>query len=506
MTGRNARRHAEEQRALRRLAMAVAAETPLDGVLAMAAKEAASLAGARIALVTCADDAGSEVVAAAWPESARSLPPEVAGPKVSVPVRVDGRLWGAVSAVEGGSGGFAPDARERLGRVAETVQLAIENAQARRRLAEQASSDPLTGLANHRVFHERLHEEVARARRHERPLALALMDLDHFKRVNDTHGHQVGDRVLCEVAVRLSAHVRSGDVLARVGGEEFAWLMPETDDLAAFGVAERARSSVASLDLGEVGRLTVSAGVSDLTRAVSAVELYRFADEALYLAKSHGRDVTFRYSPEVAARGDGLRSGGEPGAALVALEALALAADARDPQERRHSEGVARLAERIALAAGWAPETARSLRQAALLHDVGKIGATDDVLRKTGPLSGDERARIALHVELGVRMAAGVLGDLQLSWIRGHHERWDGGGYPDGLAGDQIPEGACFIAVADAWDAMTSPRVYASQLSPEQALEEVRRNAGRQFSPAAVEALCRVVLAGDEMSSATLAE
>jgi len=104
-------------------------------------------------------------------------------------------------------------------------------------------------------------------------------------------------------------------------------------------------------------------------------------------------------------------------------------------------------------------------------------------------------------VELGERMAAGVLSDLQLSWVRGHHERWDGGGYPDGLAGDQIPEGACFICIADAWDAMTSPRLYASQLSPDEALVEVRRNAGHQFSPVAVEALCQVVLAGDGMTA-----
>ena len=170
--------------------MAVAAEKPLDEILALAAREAASLAGARIALVTCADDAGSEVVAAAWPESARSLPPDVGGAKVSVPVMVDGRPWGAVSAVDGGAGGFAADAGERLDRVAETVELAIENAQARRELAARASTDPLTGLANHRVFHERLDAEVARAQRHGRPLALAVLDLDHFKRVNDTHGHR----------------------------------------------------------------------------------------------------------------------------------------------------------------------------------------------------------------------------------------------------------------------------------------------------------------------------
>jgi diguanylate cyclase (GGDEF)-like protein len=501
LTGGHVRSHAEEQRALRRLATAVAAEKPLEEVFRVAAQEAATLAGARLGLVTLVDDAGSEVVAGAWPESARSLPAEVVGANVSVPVMVDGRRWGSVSAVGGGAGGFVPDARERLVRAAELVELAIVNAEARRLLAEQASSDPLTGLVNHRVFHERLQEEAARAQRHDRPLALAVFDLDHFKRVNDTHGHQTGDWVLREVAGRLAVHVRSGDVLGRVGGEEFAWLMPETDDLAAFGVAERARASVATLELGEVGRLTVSAGVSDLSRAVSAIELYRFADEALYLAKSHGRDVTFRYSPEVAASAEAMRSGNEPRAALAALEILAHAVDARDPQERRHSESVAKLAEQIALAAGWTAPAARSLRQAALLHDLGKIGATEDVLLKPGPLSGDERERIALHVELGERMAAGVLSDLQLSWIRGHHERWDGGGYPDGLAGDQIPEGACLICIADAWDAMTSPRRYASQLSPEEALEEVRRNVGHQFSPLAVEALCQVVLAGDGMTS-----
>ena len=506
LTGRRWRRNAEEQRALRRLATAVAAETPLEQVFALAAHEAAMLAGGRLALVTCVDDAGSEVVAGAWPASARSLPAEVTGANVSVPVRIDGRLWGAVSAVDSVAGGFEPDARERLGRAAELVELAIVNAEVRRRLAEQASSDPLTGLANHRVFHERLQEEVARAQRHHRPLALAVIDLDHFKRVNDLHGHQTGDRVLCEVAGRLSAHVRGGDLFARVGGEEFAWLMPETDDLAAFSVAERARASVATLGLGEVGRLTVSAGVCDLETAGTAGELFRFADEALYLAKSHGRDVTFRYSREAAESAQALRSDNERSAALLALEALARAVDARDPHESMHSERVAELAERIALAAGWTAADARSLRQTALLHDVGKIGAADDVLAKPGPLTGDERARMTGHAELGERMAAGALTDVQLSWIRGHHERWDGGGYPDGLVGDEIPEGACFICIADAWDAMTSPRVYSSALSPDEALEEVRRNAGLQFSPVAADALAQVVLAGGGLISPTPAE
>ena len=162
---------------------------------------------------------------------------------------------------------------------------------------ERAAVDPLTGLANHRTFHERLRTELERARRHGRGLALVLMDLDHFKQVNDTHGHQVGDRVLEHAARVLAAETRTGELVARVGGEEFAMLLPEADEDEAFRAAERVRRAIAATDFPGVGRMTMSAGVCDVRQAPDADTLYRLADGALYWAKHRGRDMVQRYSP-----------------------------------------------------------------------------------------------------------------------------------------------------------------------------------------------------------------
>ena len=167
-------------------------------------------------------------------------------------------------------------------------------------LERLATSDSLTGLANRRVFDEALRAEVARARRHSRPLSVAILDVDHFKRINDAHGHPVGDTVLRELATRLNSLVREGELLARVGGEEFAWLLPDAEGVGAFAAAERARRAVADLPLGAAGTVTLSAGVCDLSEARDVWELYEHADQALYWAKQQGRNQTFRYSAEIA--------------------------------------------------------------------------------------------------------------------------------------------------------------------------------------------------------------
>lgn len=361
---------------------------------------------------------------------------------------------------------------------------------------ELAAVDALTGLANHRTFHERLRTEVEQARRHGRGLALVVMDLDRFKRVNDAHGHQVGDEVLQRAAEVLRDETRTGELVARVGGEEFAMLLPHADGVEAYRAAERIRRAVAAAPFPAVGSMTMSAGVADITQALDAESLYRLADGALYLAKHRGRDMVVRYSPEATealpAREEVERM--ERQQALVSVRLLARAVDARSPSTRRHSERVADLCAEIADALGWPPERAALLREAGLVHDVGKIGVSDAILFKPGPLTADEYELMKEHAELGARIVREALTPEQVSWVRGHHERWDGNGYPDALRAEECPEGARIIALADAWDVMTSDRLYTTvRLSERDAIAECRAQSGAQFWPPAVEALARVM-------------
>jgi HD-GYP domain-containing protein (c-di-GMP phosphodiesterase class II) len=179
--------------------------------------------------------------------------------------------------------------------------------------------------------------------------------------------------------------------------------------------------------------------------------------------------------------------------ALGGIRALARAIDAKDPSTRLHSERVAALAERLARLCGWSSRRARALHEAGLLHDVGKIGVPDAILFKPSPLTRGEYEQIKQHAPLGGRIVAEVLTLEQAGWVRHHHERWDGAGYPDGLRAEAISEGARLLALADAWDVMTGARNYGTPRSPGDALDECVRESGRQFCPRAVEALLRLV-------------
>lgn len=371
-----------------------------------------------------------------------------------------------------------------------------------------ASMDALTALANHRTFHERLAEEFARARRHDRELSLALFDLDHFKNVNDVHGHPVGDEVLRETANRLRGQARRGDVVARVGGEEFAWLMPETPPSDAREVAERARALVSSTPYPGVGTMTASAGICDMQWADSPGDLYRLADGALYWAKGHGRDQSVVYAPDVVtdlSLEDHARRV-ERDRAVTAIVALARAVDARDPRTSRDSEQVAQLAGELAMAMGWSRDGVARLREAAKVHDVGKVGIPDAILFKTSELTDAEQNQVQAHAALSAQIVADALDSEQVAWVRGHHERFDGTGYPDGLAGNAIPQGARILAVADAWEAMTTQRAYGPVFDATDALEELRRHTGSRFCPDAVAALHQLQPSAGEVTSEVVGE
>ncbi|CAH0272864.1 diguanylate cyclase [Microbacterium sp. Bi128] len=212
----------------------------------------------------------------------------------AAPIRVRGSLWGAVSLTSKSRTGVTEAMMERLAQFAELVEIAIGNTEARTDLEQQATTDALSGLPNRRALERHLAEHVAQSRTRGTSLSAVVLDIDHFKRVNDTHGHLTGDVVLAEVAARLRAVARAEEIVARFGGEEFVWLLPETDGAEALRAAERARKAIASEPFGEVGFLTISAGVCEQSDA-AAGSLLDCADRALYEAKNGGRNRTSRY-------------------------------------------------------------------------------------------------------------------------------------------------------------------------------------------------------------------
>ncbi|MGO4804389.1 diguanylate cyclase [Arthrobacter sp. 2MCAF15] len=220
----------------------------------------------------------------------------------AAPIRVRGGLWGAVSLTSKSRTGVTEAMMERLAQFAELVEIAIGNTEARTDLEQQATTDALSGLPNRRSLERHLAEQIALAGSRGTYLSAIVLDIDHFKRINDTHGHLMGDVVLAEVAARLRTVARTKEIVARFGGEEFVWLLPETDGAEALLAAERARKAIASEPFGEVGYLTISAGVCE-QRDAEAGSLLDCADRALYEAKNGGRNRTSRYGhPTAAAR------------------------------------------------------------------------------------------------------------------------------------------------------------------------------------------------------------
>ena len=356
----------------------------------------------------------------------------------------------------------------------------------------QATQDAATGLPNQRSLHRRLMGEVDRAWRSGRPLSMAILDLDGLRTVNADFGTAAGDLTVRRVADALGEQVLPGSFLARASGGTFALILPGVDAVAAYTIAERARAAAAAATVeAGVGVLTLSVGVCDLRHADTATELFQKADAALWWAKAGGRDRTVRYSSDIEERLGAVRDGrrDERMRTLSTIRALARAVDAKDPSTLRHSERVASLAVRIAGQLGWPATKLSELGEAALVHDVGKIGVPDALLFKPGPLTGDEYEVVKQHARLGARIVEGVLDDEQARWVLHHHEAYDGRGYPDGLAGEEIEEGAQIIAISDAYDSMVSTRPYRSARSQGEALSEFIQEAGRQFAPRLVEVL-----------------
>jgi diguanylate cyclase (GGDEF)-like protein/PAS domain S-box-containing protein len=399
----------------------------------------------------------------------------------AAPIRVGARLWGALVAENADL--------DRLAALAVVAQPAVAFADASAQLGALATRDQLTNLPDHRAFHEQLRAEAKRAERHERALSLVLINIDDFKQINAVHGRLAGDRALAEVGRRLAATVRNGELVSRLSADHFGWVLPETEGLSGWIAAERARRAIAAAPIEGIGSITASAGVCDFEEVGGSDELLALAEVALVHAKASGGNATFRYSAEL----DG-GNGGRPedASGLDRLRALARELDAEDPGTEGHSERVSRISEKLALSCAWSADRAIRLAQAALVHDVGKLGIGEEVLGKAGPLSESELEQIRNHPDTGADIAVNALDEEQLCWIRQHHERWDGSGYPHGVAGEAISAGARLLALAEAWDSMLSRRVYGEALDAVEALHECKRERGAQFAPEAVDALERL--------------
>jgi diguanylate cyclase (GGDEF)-like protein len=358
------------------------------------------------------------------------------------------------------------------------------------RLAEMVITDPLTGLRNHRAFHEDVARELQRVGRSGVPLALVLLDLDDLKAVNDTQGHQAGDERLQALADAIRATGRGADIAYRVGGDEFAVILPDARSWGALEFAQRLRAATQAGTHGG-GPFTATAGISEALTLRPKDELVREADLALIGAKRIHQDVVI-YGPDLA---PGVNRGVEEDEhhTRTLASALARAVDAKDAYTRSHCQTVSQLCGLIGTELGFDTGRLTRMRLAGLLHDVGKIGVPDAILNKPAKLTDDEYEHMKRHSLLGYDIVQAADMEVEARWVRHHHERFDGGGYPDGLAGEEIPLESRVILVADAFEAMTSDRPYRQAPGQSFAITELGRHAGTQFDPAVVEALTRVL-------------
>jgi len=352
---------------------------------------------------------------------------------------------------------------------------------------QQADLCPLTGLRNHRAFHQRLGEEADAALASGRQLAVAVLDMDNFKFFNDSYGHLAGDDVLRQVADALRAHCRASDTLARLGGDEFALLMPGLGAAEAAEVAARLMQSLDSAGYRPPGDdsaipLRLSAGIAVFPdEGKSGLCAFDLADERLLRSKQGTPADAVAEQLRV-----GLRNRWE---GFSILDALVTAVDTKDRCTRRHSEEVAAGCLRAARQMGWDESALQTMALAALLHDVGKIGIPDRILRKPGPLTEEQLRAMRRHPQMGAAIV-GASPDFEAlpKIIRHHHEHWDGGGYPDGLRGEAIPLLSRLLAIAEAYSAMMGDRPFRKGLPAEQAQALLIEGAGTQWNPICVQA------------------
>ncbi|MEX0800394.1 MAG: PAS domain S-box protein [Dehalococcoidia bacterium] len=384
-----------------------------------------------------------------------------------------------------------------------TAELEVSNRELRERNRELtdvrvlAATDALTGLPNHRAFHETIRKITEETEGAGAPLSLLMLDIDGFKRINDSQGHLVGDQVLREIAASLTRHV-TRDRAYRYGGDEFAVILPRTGRLEALRVADRIRRSVDRQVRVDGRGVTISLGAAAYPESAgSAEELIYGADAAMYWAKSAGKNRVGDWSKLIRRRDEDATPwyvGDRAVRAPDAVAALVAALTAKDPSTSAHTDRCSWYSAQLARTLGLSEEEISTIRLASLLHDVGKIGVPDEILFKPGPLNEDEWAEMKKHPAAALHVLREVRAITDATpAILHHHEHFDGSGYPDGLKGENIPIASRILLVTDAFDAMTTDRPYRKAMPIEHAIGELTRNKGSQFDPRIVDAFLKII-------------
>jgi len=409
-----------------------------------------------------------------------------------VPIKYDNKVVGILLLTEKHKNAdFNFDDITFLDSVKSIVSIAINNANLYQQAYYEARIDHLTGLLNRKYFYEKIQSEFENSRMGS--LALVILNLDDFKLYNQLYGNREGDIALQNISRIIRSCIGKAGIAARYGGKEFALIMPNCDTMKAFNLANEIKQQVADMNKGSSGEImkviTMSGGLCVYPYCASNIkQLIDNTDLAVYNAKRSGKNKILVYSmdkPQTTVQSSSTKiKGGKYSEYASTIFALTAAIDAKDHYTFRHSQKVAEYSTTLAKAIGLNEDHVQIIYEAALLHDIGKISIPENILSKPGRLTSEEYKIMQTHVESSIAIIRHLPSlDYVIPAAVAHHERWDGNGYPRGIKGEDIPIAARCLAIADAFDAMTSERPYKKALSIEFAINEIENQSGLQFDP-----------------------